>query len=429
MKSFLQARRDKVAAAWDLDREVVLVASGEPVSVPGHGDQTYPFRPHSEYFYLADRERPGCVLAFDPHAGWVDFVPAVSEKERVWTGGQIPDEGVPASGLEEWLAARKGRPVALLGCPLNVEHDEELGTRLREVLTHVRRPKDDVELERMRQAARATAAAYARLPELIRPGVTERSVQIELEAEFFRAGAQRTAYDTIVGSGPNAAVLHFSPTSRELREGELVLIDAGAEYDGYACDVTRTYPVGPRFSPEQRDLYAIVLAAQKRAVAGCRAGKEFRDLHIETAVDMTRGLVDFGLLRGEPESLVEQCAHYLFFPHGLGHMVGLGVRDASGRYPGRPKDERPHFETLRLDLPLEPGYVVTIEPGLYFIPALLNDAERRQRYREQVDWDRVDRMLDFGGIRIEDNVLVTAGEPEVLTAAIPKDLGNPQTTS
>lgn len=417
----LERRRKAAAAAWNLDREIVLVAAGEPVLLPGYGDQAYPFHPHAEYHYLAERERPGSVLAFDPEEGWVDFVPVVTEAERLWTGGTLADEGVPADGLEDWLARRAGRPVAVLGSPLpDVEGDSELAERLRETLTHVRRPKDEVEIERLHRAAAATAAGYERVRPFIRPGLTERQVQIELEAEFFRAGARRTAYATIVGSGPNSAVLHFTPSDRVIGEGELVLIDAGAAIEGYACDVTRTYAASGELTPEQRDLYAAVLEAQVAAIGRCRAGAEWRDIHLAAAVDLVRGLIDMGLLRGNPESLVERSAHRLFFPHGLGHLVGLGVRDASGRYPGRPKDERPQLENLRCDLPLEPGYVITVEPGLYFIPAILNDPERRETYRDDVAWERVDGMLDFGGVRIEDNVLITAGEPVNLTAAIPK---------
>jgi Xaa-Pro aminopeptidase len=130
-----------------------------------------------------------------------------------------------------------------------------------------------------------------------------------------------------------------------------------------------------------------------------------------------------GVMRGAPETLVEQDAHTLFYPHGLGHMVGLGVRDASGHLPGRPTDPRPSLRSLRMDLPLAPGYVVTVEPGLYFIPPLLNDTARRERYRDAVNWPLVDTLLEAGGVRIEDNVLVTDGLPEVLTKAIPKELG------
>jgi Xaa-Pro aminopeptidase len=254
---------------------------------------------------------------------------------------------------------------------------------------------------------------------MIRPGVTERAVEIEIEAEFFRNGAQRTAYDTIVGSGPNSGVLHFMPTARACREGELVLIDAGAEVDSYACDVTRTYPAGGAFTPGQKDVFAVVDEARRNAIAKCRKGVEWREVHLGACLDIARGLAGMGILRGTAEGLLEQDAQALFFPHGIGHMLGLGVRDAGGALTGRRKSKRPGLRYLRVDLPLERGFVMTVEPGIYFIPALLQDAEKRKQYRDAVVWDRVDRMLDFGGIRIEDNVLVTDAEPEILTAAIP----------
>lgn len=425
MKPFLSPRRDAVAAAWSPGDGVVLVSGGEVVPIPGRGDQLYPFRPHPEYYYLTDRERPGSVLAFDPAGGWTDFVPGVTESERVWESVREvePHEGTaPRPELEGWLEARRGRPVAVLGCPLpGVEADAELSARLREELSHVRRPKDEEELSRIRQAVRATEAGFRAAERHVAEGVTEREVQIEIEAAFFRAGADRTAFDTIVASGPNAAVLHFAPSGRVLKRGELVLVDAGAECRGYAADVSRTYPVGGVFSPEQKAVYDVVLAAQEEAIGMCRAGTEFRDVHLRTAVTIARGLVDFGLLRGDPEALVEREVHRLFFPHGVGHLVGLGVRDASGRLPGREPSEHPALKNFRMDLPLRPEFVVTIEPGVYFIRALLEDPERRERHREEVDWGRVDRMLDFGGIRIEDDVRVTEGDPEVLTAAIPKE--------
>jgi Xaa-Pro aminopeptidase len=417
----LRERCARAARAWGLTREIVVVGAGEPVFVPGHQDQTYPFRAHAEYFWLTDREKPGCVLAYDAQEGWSDFVPPVTEAQRVWEGASGA-EGVPIEGLAAWLEARKGRPIAVLGARVKgVRPDAALTKRLREGLSAARRPKDAEELRRMREAARATAAGFAKAVALIRPGVTERALEIEIEAEFFRHGAERTAYETIVGAGPDSAVLHFMPTARAAREGELVLIDAGAEVRGYACDVTRTYPASGKFTPEQRDVFAIVDEARRNAIAKCRPGTEWRDIHLGACLDIARGLADMGLLRGHAESLLEQDAQALFFPHGIGHMVGLGVRDATGSLPGRRRSKRPGLRYLRVDLPLDKGFVMTVEPGIYFIPALLNHTENRERHGDTVAWDRVDRMLGFGGIRIEDNVLVTDAAPEVLTAAIPVD--------
>jgi Xaa-Pro aminopeptidase len=421
MTTYLERRRARVAAAWDLKDEVVLVGAGEPISIPGGQDQTYAFLSHSEYFYLADRECVGGVVAFDPKEGWTDFVPDVTEDERVWEG-RTEVEGTPLSGLAAWLGARRGRGVGMLGTALrDVTADSKVTAEVREKLQQTIRVKDEAELERMRRAAAATAAGFATVRGLVRPGVTERELQIELELEFLRRGATRPAFGTIVGTGSNSGVLHFSPGMRKAGDGENVMVDAGAEIDRYAADVTRTYQAG---TPGGffRELYPVVLAGQVKGVQRCRAGAEWRDVHLAVARDLAEGLVALGVLRGSPDSLVEQDAHALFFPHGLGHLVGLGVRDASGYLPGRKRSTRFGLAFLRCDFPLQPGHVITVEPGLYFIPALLQDPERRSRYRDAVNWAKVDTLLGFGGIRIEDDVLVTDGDPDVLTAAIPKTL-------
>lgn len=416
----LDARRARLAHALGLTDELLLVGAGEPVPLPEGTDQTYPFRAHAEYVYLTGLDHPGGVVAFDPRegpeAGWVSFVPDVTESERVWEA-RVQPPGEALARLEPWLGARRGRPLVAVGAPLRgVRADEARTLRTRERFAHARRPKDAAELRLMRRAAEATAAGFAAAQDFLRPGVTERAVQIELEAAFFRAGAARTGYDTIVGAGPNASVLHFSPSSRVLRAGDFVLIDAGAEVERYVIDVTRTFVVGPP-SAFQRDLFQLVLGVKDAAVARCVPGAEWRDLHLQAALELTTGLVDMGLLYGEAGQLVERGAHTLFFPHGLGHLVGLGVRDASGRLPGRGPEDAP--VGLRLDLPLAVGYVVTVEPGLYMIPTLLNDPARRDRYRESVNWALVERYLEVGGVRLEDNVLVTEGVPEVLTRQVP----------
>jgi Xaa-Pro aminopeptidase len=423
--SFLTERRARVAAALDLGDALFLVGAGEPIPLPEGTDQTYPFRSHVEYYYLAGQECPGGVIAFDPREaprdGWVSFVPDITEGERVWEAREQL-VGASIATLEPWLARRRGRPIAMLGSSLRgVRPDDALTLHTREQLTHARRPKDRTEINLLRRGAVATASGFAKLREELSPGVTERSLQILLEAEFFRHGATRPGYGTIIGTGPNSAVLHFEPTARAAANGDFVLVDAGAEIDRYVTDVTRTYVVGTP-SAFQRDLYQVVLSAEERTIARCVAGAEWTALHLMTAVELVDGLVSLGVMRGKSESLVEQEAHTLFFPHGLGHMVGLGVRDGSGLLPGRIKDARPSLRTLRMDLPLAPGYVVTIEPGLYFIPALLNDPKRRARFKEQVNWPLVEQHLELGGVRIEDNILVTDGAPENLTALIPKGL-------
>jgi len=422
---YLAERRRRVAEAIGLHDEILLIGAGEPIPLPGGSDQTYPFCAHPEYYYLTGIDSPGGVLAFDPRQrsskGWVSFVPYVTEAEKTWEG-RTQLTGAPLPRLEPWLGARRGRPIINLGAPLRgVRCDEGNVALTREQFTHVRRAKDEIELSLLRRAAAATAKGFSAVRRHIRAGVSERALQIELEAEFFRNGADGVGYGTIVGSGPNAAVMHFSPSRRKIRRGDFVLIDAGARVDCYVIDVTRTFVAGHKPTHFQRDVLSLVLEAERNAISRCVPGAEWKDLHLKTAIEMTDGLIELKLMNGNAESLVEQGAHTLFFPHGLGHLVGLGVRDASGPYPGRAKDESPALRNLRMDLPLAAGYVTTVEPGLYFIPGILNDPKRRRQYRQSVNWRRVDNCLGCGGVRIEDNVLVTEDGPEVLTASIPAD--------
>ena len=407
---YLERRRHAAAAAWNLDSGLVLVEAGQAIHVPGRSDRTYPFRAHSEYLWLADRERPGGVLAFDPQEGWVEFVAPVTAEELLWTGLEGDREGVPegARPVDELEAFIGGREPQRLGAT------SEAATALRDALIRVRRPKDDVELDRMRIAVDATAAGFADLVRLIDPGRTERELRIDLEASFFRNGGDFLAFDSIVAAGVHAAVLHFSPTTRALRDGEVLLVDAGAEHRGYAADVTRTYVVAGTFSGEQQVVQEAVRRANEAAIAACGPGVRWREVHRAAALVLADGLLELGVLRGDPESLLESGAVTLFFPHGVGHMLGLGVRDA-GVASDEEEQPPPGLPRLRVDIPLEPRHVWTIEPGIYFVPTLL----ARERGRDGVNWSRVEELLDFGGVRIEHDVLITADGSEVLTAAIP----------
>jgi Xaa-Pro aminopeptidase len=407
---FLERRRAAAAAEWNLDGGVVLVAAGAEIPVPGRGDRTYPFRAHSEYLYLADRERPGGVLAYAPAEGWVEFVAPVTADELLWTGLEGEREGVPEGTrpldeLEAWVGSR---PVRWLGAAADVD------VELRDALIHVRRPKDDVELERMRTAAEATRAGFEALVPLIAAGRSERELQVALEAAFLRGGGDFLAFESIVAAGDHAAVLHFAPTARELRDGDLLLVDAGAEYRGYASDVTRTYAVGGTFTAEQALVHDTVRRAGEAAIAACRPGTEWHDVHRAAALVVAEGLAELGVLRGSPETLVESGAATLFFPHGVGHMVGLGVRD-TGRASDEKREPPPGLPPLRVDIALRPRQAWTVEPGIYVVPALL----ARERGRDGVDWDRVDELRGFGGVRLEQNVLITGDGCELLTAAVP----------
>ncbi len=427
-KPDLAARRANIAKALDLKDELLLVGAGEAIGIPGGMDQTYPFLAHSEYFYLTDEECEGGVVAFDPKSGWTDFVPEVTQAQRVWEGRtQVP--GTPLPELAAWMAARRGRPIAMLGSKLpGITADAAKTTTIRDAFTHARRPKDAAEIARMKLAVAASLPGYAAARRVIAEAaagkaVTERDVQTEMEAEFFRNGATRTCYSSLVGAGSNAAILHVDPSSRLLKPGDLVLIDAGAEVRRYGADVTRTYFCGPVDSVRQ-ELYAIVNRAFDRAIAACTVGAEWLDVHFAAATDMADGLVQMGVLKGNATALVESDAAALFFPHGLGHLIGLGVRDASGRMPGRQQSTRPGLSKLRMDIPLGAGYTTTVEPGLYFIAALINDPENRTKHKDAVNWPLVDKLLasGIGGVRIEDNIHVTPAGPENLTGGIPRTI-------
>ena len=424
----------------------MVIPAGVYVPVEGT-DQYHEFHAHPEFAYLAGAREPGTVLTFDRHDGWLLFAPRAGLEDRVWVGDGVDHEklsgetGVPVrdiAQLRAWLERRRSEPVAILGNhdlahhpraygldgwnALELSIDDSLSERLSERVAEQRRAKDASELGLMRAAADASRAGHLYAMRNARPGLTERQLQIEVEAEFFRAGAERTAYGSIVGTGSNGAVLHFSPTKRAMAAGEIVLMDAGAEFEGYASDVTRTFPAGPRFEGLQRDIYQLVLDVQQTAIASARPGVEYRDLHLAACSQIAGGLVELGVLRGSREELVARDAHALFFPHGLGHMLGLATHDAGGCLAGRTPSDRFGLKWLRADLPLQPGYVVTIEPGIYFIKALIDDRGRREQFADCVNWARVDALREFGGVRIEDDVLITETGADVLTAGIPKTI-------
>jgi len=443
----LAARREHVAGVWRLEDQVVLVPSGLSIPIDGT-DQFHPFHAHAEHVYLAGLTTPGQILAYDPKSGWTLFARVADDEERIWMGDMEALDSIQAKcGVDEvrdlttfdnWLRARETRPLAILGNEdvistpsgyrMNgksierIEVDVSLGVKLQKIVTHQRRSKDEWEIALMRESAVAAAAGHIAAMRTAVPGMTENQLTAIVESEFRRAGAQGVAYESIVASRHRAAILHGVPTDRVMNDGELVLIDAGARYGGYHSDITRTLPVGRRFTSEQRDLYEIVLAAQVTACGKVTAGREYREIHMETCVDLARGLVDFGVLTGGAEDLVEKDIHALFFPHGVGHLIGLSTHDVGGYADGRERSRRFGLMYLRADLPLEPGYVVTIEPGIYFIDALLGDPDRRAALKTVVNWDRVDELMPIGGIRIEDDVCVTGTGPEILTDGTPKSV-------
>ena len=477
----LAARRERVAKRWKLADEVVVLRAGEPANWSGT-DQHFAFLPHPDAAYLTAVGSPGTTLAFDAAAGeWELFGPRFTPERLVWEQPPTP-VGRPLDELEDWLEQRCGRTVIELGAgavmpeppPAPTEtsgteapegeasetdatqgdssgadtetssevtagndtaedadgEDATAVLRLGAAIAAERLIKDEAELDDMRQAAAASTAGFEWVYGNAVPGMTERQIQVGMESQFFAAGAPRVAYDSIVASGPHGAYLHYvyagddplRPATRTVEAGDLLLIDAGAQFGGYASDVTRTMVVGADPTDEQEFLWQLVLSTQQQTIDMCRPGIQWREVHLAAARILGGGLVEMGLLRGEPEKLVSDGVVALFFPHGLGHQLGLSVHDVTGIPRGHEHSDDPALKHLRIDRELEAGMVTTVEPGLYFIDALLGDPARREKFADSVVWDRVDELRGFGGIRIEDDVLVTGGDPEVLTAAIGKPI-------
>jgi len=417
--STLEKRRERTVHAWGLSaNEVVLISAGGLIGRPGGQDQCYPYRVHPHFRWLTGLAERDSVLAFDPSEGWVEFLPVPSPMDAVWEGRLPLGRGRDLKDLETWLAARSGRSVIRLGYGQDTPESDR-SKELEQRTLEARRPKDAAELDVMRRAVAATTAGFEVARQASVAGVTERELQIALECAFQRAGADTVGYDTIVGFGPTSAVFHAAPGGRRLMAGDQVLVDAGAEIDGYTADVTRTWAGPGGFSPIQQDCFELLSGVEQAACAACRPGVEWHDIHRLAARGIAEGLRSMGILRCGADEALETEAIALFFPHGVGHLVGLGVRDASGVGPGRGPKRMCCGATPRCDLELEAGFLVTVEPGIYCIPTLLQDPELREKHRERVDWGRTDAWMAPGGFRIEDDVLVTSGEPENLTAGIP----------
>ena len=284
-------------------------------------------------------------------------------------------------------------------------------------LTH-----DEAAIKEIRQAIAVTIEAHQAGIKATPTAKTEAEVRGAMEGVIIAAN-MTTAYNSIVTV--RGEVLHNEKYHRSLQSGDLLLADVGAEtVNGWASDLTRTWPVNGRYSSTQRDIYDLVLAAHDECIARMSPGVEYRDIHLLGCKKIAEGLVDLGILQGKPEDLVEIDAHALFFPHGIGHILGLDVHDMedlgdlAGYETGRERSQRFGLGYLRLDRPLKKDMVVTIEPGFYQVPAILNNKEMRSKYHNEVNWERLELFSDVRGIRIEDDILVTETGTEILTAKL-----------
>lgn len=435
----LRHRRQRLAAQI---ADPVVLWSGQS-SPRNFAANPFPFRASSHFLYFAGVPLPNAAIRL--HEGRLELFMDNPTAAHIlwhgptWTRDQVADQmgadaAYPLDHLPAYLGgvatlaapdgATRSQQARLLQRPIPpADNPQGIDRELAQAIVHLRLSQDAWGWAEMRKAAAVTMQAHRAGMATTLAAATEAEIRAAME-QVIMAQDMTCAYGSIVTV--QGEVLHSDRYHNPLRPGDLLLADVGAEaQSGWASDVTRTWPVSGQFSPTQRDLYDLVLLAHDRCIAQVAAGVEYRDIHLRAAKTLAEGLVDLGILRGHPDALVETDAHALFFPHGIGHLLGLDVHDMedlgdrAGYAPGRGRSDRFGLCYLRLDRPLQAGMVVTIEPGFYQVPALLNDPERRTQYRDQVNWERLEQFADVRGIRIEDDVLVREGGCEVLTSDLP----------
>jgi Xaa-Pro aminopeptidase len=416
------SRRARLMQAIGPDGIAIVPSAHEVIR---NRDAHYKFRQDSDFWYLTGFNEPDSVAVLAPgrkEGAFLLFVRERNKEREIWDGRRAGPEGVVRDyGADQGfvigefepmlssLLAGRGKVFYTLG-----EHpswDAKIAACVREIrevsrrgpaaptefvsldtsLHELRLIKSEAELALLRHACKVSAQAHARAMRATRPGGWEWQVAAEIHHEFEKNGME-PGYGSIVGGGDNACILHYKENEAQLRGGDLLLIDAGGEYRGYTADITRTFPVGGKYSGAQKEVYEVVLAAQLAAIEELKPGNSSARPHEVATRVLTEGLVALGLLKGDPAELIETGKHRQFYMHGTGHWLGLDVHDV-GRY--------------KLDgeaRPFTAGMVMTVEPGLYIAP----------------DTQGVDQRFLGIGIRIEDDVLVTERGPEVLTGGAPK---------
>ncbi|WP_414575961.1 aminopeptidase P family protein [Anabaena sp. CCY 9402-a] len=432
-------RRQRLASLIDFP---VILWSGHsnPRNFPANA---FPFRASSHFLYFAGLPLPNAAIRLE--AGKLElFMDNPEPSSALWHGEMPKREEIAAqigADVARTMSELKHRgkdaasiPVQnyrttlvqskILQRQISSPSDlEGLDLELAKAIATLRLTHDAGALIELRKAAAVSVEAH-KAGMIATPEATlEASVRAAMEGVII-AHNMTTSYNSIVTV--QGEVLHNEAYHHLLQPGDLLLADVGAETQmGWAADITRTWPVSGKFSPTQRDVYDIVLAAHDACIATISPGVEYRDIHLLAATVIAEGLVNLGILQGNPQDLVDMDAHALFFPHGIGHLLGLDVHDMedlgdlAGYEAGRERSDRFGLGYLRLNRPLYPGMLVTIEPGFYQVPAILNDAKNRAKYQHIVNWERLSQFADVRGIRIEDDVLVTDDGSEVLTLELP----------
>ena len=438
----LKQRRRQLAKQLE---NPVLLWSGQatPRNFPAN---THPFRPSSHFLYFAGLSLDNAVIHLaDGHLTlfmdeatpaqtlWHGPSPSRAElANKIGAGKALPledlkhftNDQVATLKVQDSATAHQQEQLLDRLIPM-AKQSQEQDLALLEAIVQLRMCHDDHALNEMRRAARVSVSAHKAGMAATASGknLTEAHIRAVME-QVIMANTMTCAYNSIVTV--HGEVLHNNHYHHPLRENDLILADVGAETEtGWASDITRTWPVSGKFSATQRDLYDVVLAAHNACIAAAKPGVEYRELHLLACRTLAVGLVDLGILVGQPDDLVEQDAHALFFPHGVGHLLGLDVHDMedlgdlAGYAPGRKRSDRFGLGFLRLDRPLQAGMAVTIEPGFYQVPGILKDKSNRECYANLVNWERLAEFADVRGIRIENDVLITEDGCEVLTAELP----------
>jgi len=413
----------------------------------------YPFRQDSTFLYYVGLRRPDLAAVINAESGeCILFGNEYTMQDKVWSGNQAAltelaqQSGIrrvkPLSSLAESLKTKSGEKIHFLPqyrgqniiqlCALldqsAAELEKNISWKLIQAIVSQRSIKTSLELDQIEDALEVTSAMHRQAMKMSKAGMVEREIAGFIEG-FALAQGRRQAYGVIFTT--HGEFLHNQSYDNVLQPGDLVLMDAGAESPlGYASDITRTFPVSGKFSLQQQEIYELVLKMQEESIALCSPGVPYRDIHLAAARIAVSGLKDLGIMRGDTDEAVSQGAHALFFPHGLGHMLGLDVHDMENYgedFIGyNDKYERNHqfgLNNLRLARPLEAGHVLTVEPGLYFITHLIKSWEQEQKLNEFIDYGELDKYSDFGGIRIEDNITILEQGCRVLGETIPKSIG------
>lgn len=433
-----QLHREKLLSLFEENQDGLIYLRGAETMYRYNTDYEIPFRQESNFWYLTG------IGEADYHAVIVIktgeyflFCPKRDAQYAVWHGrikqqNEIQELYQPdhLHFDQELLTVLNNLNPSLIYCldESQAEYLEDLNRdfvvdteTLTDALTYCRSIKTENELEKMRTAAKINNSAHLEVMKAIKPGMFEYQTKAIYDYFQKRNGLLQPAYSGIHASGENSAILHYTGSDRLIADGELFLIDAGFEYEGYASDVTRTYPVKGRFSGDQAAIYQIVLDALNKTIEMVKPGVNMEDLHLAACRIILNGLKQIGIVKGEVEEMMENNVFALFFPHGLGHFLGLDTHDVGGYPKGVDRIDRPGIRFLRVRRELEAGMVVTIEPGIYFIPALLKPAINSGDYNRFLNADRIESLYHFGGIRIEDNLIVTETGYENLTD-VPKEI-------